>query len=106
MTASPSGVIYVFLALPHETDRRLRVDELKYRCFVARGFNQDCKTIVGIATEQKEHSKGSSYDLSYLYKEDWTEKDQSLLEYIQEKLGYFTNLKQSTRNDDEYPICK
>jgi hypothetical protein len=47
MMNSPSGVVYVFLALPRETPRKARVAELGNRCFVARGLNQQSVHVVG-----------------------------------------------------------
>jgi hypothetical protein len=61
MLVSPSGIVYVFLATPHGTDRRYRAAELGNRCFVARGLNQGHYTVVGLATEQPEPGRGFSF---------------------------------------------
>lgn len=103
MLKSPSGVAYVFLALPHGTDRQFRTAELGLRCFVARGRNQDCTTVVGLATEQYEKGKGFSLDLSYVYVEDWTADKQHAMEGMQRDLGLFTNPEKTEKWEDEYP---
>jgi len=103
MIPSPSGVIYVLLALPHGEERKFRVAELGTRCFVARGLNPTCKTVVGIATEQYERGKGFSMDALYLTKETWTDKDQAHLEAMQKELGYFVSPVQTRIKEDEYP---
>ncbi len=76
MLRSPSGIIYVLLALPHTIERKYRRAELGVRCFIARGLNLDCKTIVGIATEQSKPGVGHSFDLYYLYMPEWREEHQ------------------------------
>ena len=100
---SPSGILYVFLACPHGEDREYRVAELAGRCFVIRGLNSDCTTVIGIATEQYEIGKGFSLDAVYLYKDAWTPEDQTQLEYLQKEVGYFTNHIQTQTQEDEYP---
>ena len=103
MLTSPSGVLYVFLAVPHGEDRKYRVAELGARCFVARGLHLDCKTVVGIATECYEPGKGFSLDLVYLYKETWTHEDQVRVKSVQEEFGYFVNPRRTAAHEDEYP---
>lgn len=100
---SPSGILYVFLACPHGEDREYRVAELAGRCFVIRGLNSDCTTVIGIATEQYEIEKGFSLDAVYLSKDAWTPEDQTQLEYLQKEVGYFTSSIQSQTHEDEYP---
>ncbi len=100
---SPSGILYVFLACPHGEDRKYRISELGLRCFVIRGLNPKYKTVIGIATEQYKTGKGFSLDAIYLHKETWTSEDQTRLEDIQKKFGYFTNPIQSKAHEDEYP---
>ncbi|HHT9130458.1 MAG TPA: NERD domain-containing protein [Candidatus Brocadiaceae bacterium] len=104
MTFSPSGITYVFLAMPHGEDRKFRHAELSGRCFVARGLFKDHKTVVGIATEQYEPGKGASFDFLCLHKENWADKDQQQLEFVQKKCGYFSNPQQQSGHEDEYPI--
>jgi hypothetical protein len=103
MLLSPAGVVYVFLAIPHTIERRYRLAELGTRCFVARGLNQQMKTVIGIATEQYKPGIGHSFDLYYLYKPDWTEKDQTAMESIQKESGFFTNMARTEAHEDEYP---
>ncbi len=98
-----SGVVYVFLALPHGIDRKERALELQLRCFVARGLNKDSTTAVGIATEIYKPQAGFSLDLVFLYKEDWTSDDQKTSDGIRSDLGYFVNAKQTEIQEDEYP---
>lgn len=100
---SPSGILYVFLACPHSEDSKHRVAELNARCFVARGLNPECTTIIGIATEQYEIEKGFSMDAVYLFKDTWTLEDKTQLEYLQKEFGYFTSPVQSQIHEDEYP---
>jgi len=103
MLPSPSGIIYVLLALPHTFDREYRRAELGMRCFIARGLNSECKTVIGIATEQYKPRLGHSFDLYYLYKPDWTEKDQAHMKSIQQESGFFLNSKRTEADEDEYP---
>jgi hypothetical protein len=99
---SPSGIVYVFLALPRDTKRELRQAELSNRCFVARGQNQEATTVVGLATEQYS-PQGFSFDLVHMYKPHWTPQDQEIMEGMQRDLGYFANPRVSTTGEDEYP---
>jgi hypothetical protein len=103
MTPGPSGVLYVFLAIPHTIERKYRIAELGTRCFVARGLNQDIDTIIGIATEQLKQGIGHSFDLYYLHKPDWTKKDQAHMEGIQKDCGFFVNSVKTEAKEDEYP---
>ncbi len=106
MTASPSGILYVFLACPRRTERKDRHKELSLRCFVARGLNPKCKTVIGLATERYEAKEGFSLDAFCLEKPDWTEEDQKKLVYIQNELGFFKSPVQSTGSEDEYPAAQ
>lgn len=103
MLVSPSGIVYVCLAVPHGQDRRFRVAELGNRCFVARGLNRDHTTVVGLATEQYEPGKGFSFDVIYLHKPQWTAADQKHMEGMQAELGYFVQPAQTSSHEDEYP---
>jgi hypothetical protein len=103
MYTSLSGVVYVFLARPHGTDRRERVEELKLRCLAARGLNQDHHTVVGIATEEYEPNAGFSLDLVFLYRTEWAEDDQRSFDQIRSQLGYFVKPVATEIHEDEYP---
>lgn len=105
MMLSLSGIPYVFLISPRERDRKYRLEELKARCFVARGLNPEYKTVIGLATEQYEGEAGFSLDAFCLEKPDWTEEDQKKLVYLQNELGFFKAPVQSTVNEDEYPVA-
>jgi hypothetical protein len=100
---SPSGIIYVLLALPHTIERKYRRAELGVRCFIARGLNLDCKTIVGIATEQSKPGVGHSFDLYYLNLPKWTDKHQKRMEEIQKESGFFAKPVSTESHEDEYP---
>ncbi|MCX5727110.1 MAG: NERD domain-containing protein [Candidatus Saganbacteria bacterium] len=78
-TKSPSGLGYVFLVKPHGYSRDARRAELSNRCFVARGLNPDCTTVVGIATEKPQRGKGFSIDVAHLYIPEWTPENQTIL---------------------------
>jgi len=103
MMKSPSGVVYVFLASPHGTPREARQAELGNRCFVARGLNQECSRVVGIATERYEKGKGFSLDLCNVFRPNWSADNQRLMEQIQKDLGYFARPKVTKDSEDEYP---
>ena len=103
MMRSPSGVVYVFLARPHGADRKKRVDELRHRCFVARGLNRDAVTVIGIATEQYLRGEGFSLDVAHLYIPEWSPKQQEILEEMQRDLGYFARPRKTAASEDEYP---
>ena len=103
MVPSPSGVLYVFLALPHGTDRRYRIAELAGRSYVARMLHPDLTQVIGIATEHYEANKGYSLDAYYLLRENWTPEDQAQAENLQREFGYFVKPRQSHMSQDEYP---
>ncbi len=103
MHKSLLGIVYVFLALPHGTDRRERAEELQLRCFVARGLNQGSDTVVGIATEIYKPNAGFSLDLVFLYKNEWTAEDQEVFDQIRSRLGYFVKSIVTEVHEDEYP---
>lgn len=105
MRASPSGILYVFLACKRGTERKNRIAELQVRCFVARGLNPESKTVIGLATERYEEEKGFSLDAFCLEKQIWTEEDQKKLEYLKNELGFFKAPVQSTGSEDEYPVA-
>jgi len=73
------------------------------RCFVTRGLNLDCKTVIGIATEQSKPGVGHSFDLYYLYLPDWTEEHQKQMDSIQKDTGFFMNPAKTEVHEDEYP---
>ncbi len=104
MLESPSGVIYVFLATPHGTDRQYRVAELGNRCIVARGLNRDRSTVVGLATEEYELGRGFSFDVMYIHRPEWTVEDQKKMERMKEELSYFTQPIEFSFHEDEYPL--
>jgi len=103
MVKSPSGVVYVFLALPHGEDRKFRIANLANRCFVARGMNQESDTVVGIATEQYEKGMGFSFDLYCLHLPVWEKKHQDSFEAMQKDLKYFKKAVKTENSEDEYP---
>lgn len=98
-----SNIAYVFLAKPHGEDRQYRVAELGGRCFIVCGLQQNCKTVIGIATEHYKPGQGFSFDIIYLYKETWTDEDQKHLEYAQKEFGWFVSPQQKSVHEDEYP---
>lgn len=101
---APSCVVYVFLLSNHDKrNREARRAELAMRCFVARGRFKESRIIVGLATEEYKKGAGHSYDLVYLEKPDWTEKDQEKMLRIQEDLGYFKHPQISEKGFDEFP---
>jgi hypothetical protein len=103
MAPSASGVIYVFLAIPHGQDRKYREAELFFRCLVARGLHQERTTIVGLATERYEEGKGYSFDLIHMNIPQWTDELQRRMDYAQKEFGYFTNPRFKQVHEDEYP---
>jgi hypothetical protein len=96
---SPSGIVYVFLAMPRDTPREMRQAELSNRCFVARGQDPEATTVVGLATEQYT-LEWFSFDLVHMYKRDW-----SPMEGMQRDLGYFVNPRITKTGEDEYPAA-
>ena len=103
MLRSLSGIIYVLFALPHTIERKYRRAELGVRCFIARGLNSECHTIIGIATEQSKPGIGHSFDLCYLHLPVWEEKHQVHMEQLQKESGFFVHPEKSEANEDEYP---
>lgn len=100
---APSGIVYVFLATPYGTDRKIRVAELSNRCFVVRGLQTDATTVIGIATEQYERGQGFSLDVVHLYIPEWSAKHQAALDGMQRDLKYFVQPRKMAGFEDEYP---
>jgi hypothetical protein len=103
LVPSLSGVCYVFLAFPHDVDRKYRMAELTGRCYVARGLDPSRNIVIGIATEKPEPNKGCSIDAIYFRRDDWTDTDQQQFEYLQKEFGYFTSPRQTRLREAEYP---
>jgi hypothetical protein len=90
MVQSMSGIVYVFLAVKRDVDRRDRIAELGARCFVARSHHRNARTVVGIATERANDGlKGCSFDLFMIDKPEWTEEDEKRAAYAREEFGFF-----------------
>lgn len=104
MVKSFNQIVYVFLAIPKDEDRQFRVAELGNRCFIARGLNMDCETVIGLATERYDGSKGFSFDMIYHHKKVWTDKDQNHMELMQREMGYFVQPVEKTVHEDEYAL--
>jgi len=94
---------YVFLGCPLGTPRELRRKELALRCFVARGLHPENETVVGIATETPRGEPGFSFDLVHRRTPEWTAKDASDAQGIQDDLGFFANMRIRREPQDEYP---
>ena len=104
MLKALSNVVYVFLLSNHsKRNRELRRKELAMRCFVARGRHKESRIVVGIATEEYKKGAGHSYDLVYLEKPKWTEKDQKMMLKLQKELEYFKHPKITKKGVDEFP---
>lgn len=102
-TVSPSGVAYVFLAVPRDVDRKARVAELAARCWVVRGMQPECTTVVGLATERYEGRPGFSFDAVKLEKESWNADDERQRQYLQQDLGYFKTPQFKKEHVEEFP---
>lgn len=98
-----SGICYVFLACPHEEERKYRLAELAARCHIIRGLYQNYKTVIGIATEEYKKGKGYSLDVIYYSKDIWTEEDKEQMDYLQRECGYFSEPQINHVHEDEYP---
>jgi len=96
-------IAYVFLVYPRKEDRQIRMAELRSRCFVVRGITEDCKTVVGISTEEKTQEKEFSSDVIHIHKPEWTEEDQKHCNMLQTEFGYFTKPRIQRSSEDEYP---
>ena len=106
ISPSPSGILYVFLALAHNAEKKYRRSELGTRCFVARGINQEYKTVIGIGMEQYKPGAGHSFYLCYLHKPEWNNEDQVCLKGIQNDCGFFVDSVRNQLHEDEYPMEK
>ncbi|SRR6266480_2026201 len=100
---SPSGVVYVYLATSRTFDRDARRAELGARCFVARGLNPDCTTVVGIATERFESGQPHSVDVAGLVKTEWTDTDSAEMARLQKDVGIFREVRTSRASEHEFP---
>ena len=102
LAVSSSGITYVFLAMPHGTDRRDRATELLARCFVARGKIRGNRTVVGIATEQYRRGRGFSLDVGLLSKINWTNEDEKALCELQSLNPIFISEMKSGFDEPEF----
>jgi hypothetical protein len=65
--------------------------------------------VVGIATERRNTGQppGSSLDLCFLRKDDWTAEDQRVVETMQKEFGYFVAPRMTPKYVDESPgVCE
>jgi hypothetical protein len=98
---SESGVVYVFLTATSDTERSQRIKELQARCIVARGLHTQCKTVIGICTEELD-SGGRSFDGTYFEQEEWTEEHENVKRQLQDA-GIFANPTPTPFLESEYP---
>ena len=71
-------------------------------CFIARGMHKDNKKVIGIATEMK-LLPSCSYDFCLLEIPEWTQKEQTNMEKLQEETSIFKNPRERYIHEDEYP---
>ena len=90
--------LYNFELISKETRKNL----LFGTCFVARGIYKNSK-VVGIFTEGK-FKPTASYDFYYIHQTDWMERDQIVMEQLQQKYGILTNIRTGNLAEHEYPI--
>jgi hypothetical protein len=102
LCSSPSGVVYVFLALPRSTDRRERQAELQGRCWVAKSMYPEAELVVGIGTEQYS-PEGFSLDVALFMPGEWTQEHEQAARRMQVELGYFRSPIVTHRSEDEWP---
>jgi hypothetical protein len=102
---SPSQIMYVFLACPHNMVRDQRAAELMGRCHVVRGIYRDKQTIIGLATEKYETGKGYSFDAIFYDKPEWTPEDEADMKMLQSECGFFKNAVEKRIREDEYPLA-
>ena len=100
---SPSGVTYVFFNPPPSFGRQERVDELRFRCFIARNDVPENHTVVGIGANVKPAPQGYAVDLALLSCPEWTEDHRLHAEGMREELGFFRNPLAIEQHFDEYP---
>ncbi len=98
---SPSGVQYVFLKTQTDGDLKPGLAELGARCFIARGINQNYKTVIGLL-EQELLGVGFNFNFLHLHMEDWTDEDHSRMELLQKELGYFSSPRKTQSYEQEY----
>ena len=103
MTASPSGIGYVFFAPPVDYPRDARIAELGNRCFVARNDLPDCETVIGIGTNVDPAPRGFATDLCLFSVPKWTETHQGHAEKMKQELGYFREPRVTCDAVDEFP---
>lgn len=101
--SSPSGMFYIFLAVPHGEDPEYLKAELGGRCFAAKSQHPEFIDIVGIATQKPEKGKGHSMMVMYLHLPSWTDEDAERTKAMAEELGYFTNPIETKKRVEEYP---
>jgi hypothetical protein len=97
-----SDVAYVYLTAPLES-RETRVKELQMRCLVARRMHQECKTVIGIATEPYRRNSSFTLDFCSIEIQEWDEESEKMAKDIQDEFGYFRNPNIQYSNENEYP---
>jgi len=102
MTASLSGVGYVFLAAHPDEARTDRNNETELRCVVAR-VKLGCETIIGIGTERPGVRRGASWDLHYVEIPVLTDEFRDNALKMSDELGFFSAPRITGVHDDEYP---
>lgn len=90
-----NSIVYVFMCSPSDK-REERIEELEYRCWIARQIYKDSQTIVGIATDKITSNKGFSIDFYYLYLPELDEKTTNNIERLKKEFGYFSSPKMHT----------
>jgi len=96
------GTTYCFVFFDESLPRDLRKSVLEQVCYVARGFFNKNKKVIGIATEMKLNPK-CSFDFYVLEKPDWTEKDQIVMTEMQKKNQILVTPHMKMIHETEYP---
>jgi hypothetical protein len=102
---SQNGITYCFLFYGDsgvEEQRELRKKQLGVFCHTARGQIKENHKVIGIATDQH-INKSLAFDYCFIYKKDWTQEDEEIMQANMKDTGIFTGMKRTFRHYFEYP---
>jgi hypothetical protein len=97
-----SDTTYCFVFSEDNSPREKRLAILVSDCFMARGFIQENKPIIGVATEMKIRPR-CSYDFCIYTHPEWTSKDQAEAEKLRETTGFYKDFHRRYIPENEYP---
>jgi hypothetical protein len=101
---SNQQTIYVLVYFSATAEPKSRTSELGCRCLVARHKIGHGNKIVGIGLSDHIPGQGSTTDLIYIWKTEWSAEDDATAARMAADLNYFGNPVIQKRHEDEFPL--